>query len=123
MPFRQDAAAVYAALDVVVTGGEAGIGRQALEAAAAGRPIVAAARHPVPDLVVEGETGHLVTPGDSAALAECLHALLAAPARRASMGAAARTLAEQRFDPAANAARIMAIYDQLLARGEAATTR
>ncbi len=125
VPFRQDAAAVYAALDVVVTGGEAGIGRQALEAAAAGRPIVAASRRPVPDLVVEGETGYLVPPGDSAALADRLHALLAPPAcggypaRRAAMGSAARALAEERFDPAANAARIMAIYDRLLAPREA----
>jgi glycosyltransferase involved in cell wall biosynthesis len=114
VPFRRDVAAVYAALDVVVTGGEAGIGRQALEAAAAGRPIVAASRQLVPDLVAESETGFLVPPGDPVALATCLHRLLAEPERRQAVGAAARTLAANRFDPAANAARIMAIYDQLL---------
>jgi glycosyltransferase involved in cell wall biosynthesis len=119
VPFRRDAAAVYAALDVVVTGGEAGIGRQALEAAAAGRPLVAASRRPVPDLVIEGETGHRVPPGDIPALTERLHELLTAPDRRAAMGTAARALAEERFDPRANAARVMAIYDQVLGQGEA----
>ncbi len=112
--FRRDAPAVYAALDVVVTGGEAGIGRQALEAAAAGRPMVAASRRPVPDLVREGETGHLVLPGDIDALTASLRSLLSESERRSAMGAAARGLAEERFAPMVNAARIMAIYDAVL---------
>jgi glycosyltransferase involved in cell wall biosynthesis len=114
VPFRRDAPAVYAALDVVVTGGEAGIGRQALDAAAAGRPIVAATRHPVSDLVVDGETGHLVLPGDVDQLHERLRSLIARPERRAAMGAAARRWAEEQFDPPTNAARIMELYDMLL---------
>lgn len=115
VPFRRDAAAVYAAVDVVVTGGQAGIGRQALEAAAAGRPIIAASRQPVPDLVAEGRTGYLVPPGDVAALARRLRELLIDPALRAVVGAEARSLAQERFHPAANAAQVMTIYDELLA--------
>jgi glycosyltransferase involved in cell wall biosynthesis len=117
VPFRRDVASIYAALDVVVTGGEAGIGRQALEAAAAGRPVVAASRQPVPDLIREGETGFLVPPGDVEALAECLHLLLSDPCLRARMGKTARALAEQRFDPVRNAAYVMALYDEILAEG------
>jgi glycosyltransferase involved in cell wall biosynthesis len=119
VPFRRDAPAVYAALDVVVTGGEAGVGRQALEAAAAGRPIVAASRRPVPDLVAEGETGHLIRPGDVDQLYERLHSLLTHPEERAVMGTAARRWAEEQFDPAANAARVMELYDRLLSRRSA----
>jgi glycosyltransferase involved in cell wall biosynthesis len=119
VPFRRDVAAIYAALDVVVTGGEAGIGRQALEAAAAGRPIVAAARRPVPDLVVDGETGFLVPPGDVEALADCLGLLLASPDVREKVGKAARILAEERFQPGRNAERVMAIYDELLCNSDA----
>jgi glycosyltransferase involved in cell wall biosynthesis len=114
VPFRKDVADIYAALDVVVTGGEAGIGRQALEAAAAGRPLVAASRRPVPDLVVEGETGHVVSPGDVPALAARLDALFRDPVRRPTMGAAARRLAAGRFHPTANAEQIMAIYEEVL---------
>jgi glycosyltransferase involved in cell wall biosynthesis len=114
VPFRRDVAAIYAALDVVVTGGEAGVGRQALEAAAAGRPLVAASRRPVPDLIAEGETGHVITPGDVPALAARLGELFRDPSRRATMGAAARRLAEERFNPDANAERLMAIYEELL---------
>jgi glycosyltransferase involved in cell wall biosynthesis len=114
VPFRLDVPAVYAALNVVVTAGEAGIGRQALEAAAAGRPIIAASRCPVPDLVVEAKTGYLIPPGDVDQLHGRLHALLTDPERCAAMGAAARRWAEEQFDPTANAARIMELYDRLL---------
>jgi L-malate glycosyltransferase len=113
-PFRQDVPAIYAALDVVVTGGEAGVGRQALEGAAAGRPVVAISPRPVPDLVAEGETGFTVPPAEARLLAARLQALLQDPVRRAAMGAAARALAEERFDPKSNAHRVMAIYERLL---------
>jgi L-malate glycosyltransferase len=113
-PFRQDVPAIYAALDVVVTGGEAGVGRQALEGAAAGRPVVAISPRPVPDLVAEGETGFTVPPTEARLLAARLQALLQDPVRRAAMGAAARALAEERFDPKSNAHRVMAIYERLL---------
>jgi glycosyltransferase involved in cell wall biosynthesis len=114
VPFRHDVAAVYAALDVVVTGGEAGVGRQALEAAAAGRPVVAISARPVPDLITEADTGFTVPPCDAGVLAERLRGLLGDRHRRRAMGAAARALAEERFDPKANADRVMAIYEQLL---------
>jgi glycosyltransferase involved in cell wall biosynthesis len=120
VPFRRDVPSAYAALDVVVTGGEAGVGRQALEAAAAGRPIIAASRRPVPDLLAEGETGYLIPPGSIDPLCDRLHSLLTQPGRRGAMGAAARRWAEEQFDPTANAARIMDLYDQLLSGRSAA---
>jgi L-malate glycosyltransferase len=115
IPFRHDVPAVYAALDVVVTGGEAGIGRQALEGAAAGRPVVAISPRAVPDLVADGETGFTVSPGDGAMLAARLQELLGDPPRLKAMGVAARALAEERFDPRVNACRVMAVYERLLA--------
>jgi glycosyltransferase involved in cell wall biosynthesis len=48
----------------------------ALEAMAAGRPVVAYRRPPVVEVVVEGETGFLVDPGDKAALARQTRVLL-----------------------------------------------
>jgi glycosyltransferase involved in cell wall biosynthesis len=115
VPFRQDAPSIYAGLDVVVTGGKAGIGRQALEAAAAGRPIVAASCQHVPDLILDAETGFLVPPADIDALTARLDDLLRDSAHRHALGTAARALAASRFHPAANAARIMAVYEELLA--------
>ncbi|RZT85198.1 glycosyltransferase involved in cell wall biosynthesis [Pseudonocardia sediminis] len=64
-----------------------------LEAMAAGRPVVAADAVALPHLVRPGRTGWLYPPGDVDALAAALSALLADPAARARMGAAARETA------------------------------
>jgi glycosyltransferase involved in cell wall biosynthesis len=58
-----------------------------LEAMAMGRPVVASRIGGLPDIVVEGETGFLVTPGDERALREAIQRLLDNPALREHMGA------------------------------------
>jgi len=62
----------------------------ALEAMAAGRPLVASAVGGLPDLVVDGTTGILVPPGDVSALRASIVELLTEPERCARMGRAAR---------------------------------
>lgn len=62
----------------------------ALEAMAMGRPIIASRMGGLPELVVEGETGVLVPPGDVAALREAIEHLLAHPEIREQMGIGAR---------------------------------
>jgi asparagine synthase (glutamine-hydrolysing) len=49
------------------------------------------------DVVVDGETGYLVPPGDAAAMADAIERLLADPARRVAMGHAARARTRARF--------------------------
>jgi glycosyltransferase involved in cell wall biosynthesis len=68
-----------------------------LEAMAAGRPVVLAARGEAARLVETERCGVVVPPEDPRALAEALTALAADPPRRAAMGAAGRRAAEQRF--------------------------
>jgi glycosyltransferase involved in cell wall biosynthesis len=60
-----------------------------LEAQAAGLPVVAGRTGGVPDIVRDGTTGLLTPPGDAAAFAGAVAALLDGPARRTAMGAAA----------------------------------
>lgn len=62
----------------------------ALEAMAAGRPVVASAVGGLPGLVVDGTTGMLVPPGDTSALRAGIQRLLEDSALRADMGKAAR---------------------------------
>ena len=62
----------------------------ALEAAAAGKPTVASAIGGLTDVVVDGETGLLAPPGDAAALRDAIARLIADPALRERLGAAAR---------------------------------
>jgi len=85
-----------------------------LEAMATGRPVIASRIGGLTDLVVDGETGLLVTPGDADDLRRAIEQLLAAPALRERMGQAGqRRVAE--FQPAAVVPRIERVYDELLA--------
>jgi glycosyltransferase involved in cell wall biosynthesis len=68
-------------------------GMAALEAMAAGRPVIASAVGGLAELVVDGTTGTLVPPGDVKALRAGIRQLLAHPEQRAIMGQAARNRA------------------------------
>jgi len=60
----------------------------ALEAAAAGKPVIASDIGGLPDVVIDGETGLLVPPGDVAALREGLERLAGDAALRERLGQA-----------------------------------
>ena len=68
-----------------------------LEAMAAARPVVLAARGEAARLVEAAGCGLVVAPEDPRALAQALAALAVDPARRAAMGAAGRRAAERDF--------------------------
>lgn len=72
-------------------------GLVALEAAAMGRPVVAARVGGLPEVVEAGATGVLVEPDQPAALAEAIIGLLSNPASRRAMGDAARRRARLVF--------------------------
>jgi glycosyltransferase involved in cell wall biosynthesis len=61
----------------------------ALEAAAAGKPTIASDHGGLRDVVVDGETGFLVTPGDREGMRLALSRLVGDPALRERMGEAA----------------------------------
>ena len=86
----------------------------ALEAMAAGRPVIASNIGGLPDVVAHGETGLLVPPGDVAALAAAMRRLLADASLRERMGAAAAWRAAG-FRADRVVARIEQTYRRLLA--------
>ncbi len=69
-----------------------------LEAMAAGLPVVSSRVGGVPELVVDGETGLLVPPGDPEAMAVALGRLVADADLRHRLGAAGRERAQRCFD-------------------------
>lgn len=79
-----------------------------LEALASGLPMVSTRVGGIPDMIHEGETGHLIAPGDAQGLGDALEALCVDPSRRRAMGEKARRDAEQRFDARRNALRLFA---------------
>ncbi len=72
-----------------------GFGLVFLEAMAAGLPVVAARAGAVPEVVRDGREGVLVAPGEPAALADALRAVLTDPARARRMAAAGRARARE----------------------------
>jgi alpha-maltose-1-phosphate synthase len=82
-----------------------------LEAMACGTPVVASAVGGIPEVVVDGETGLLVRPGDPEALADALARLLADPGRGAAMGRAGRRRVEELFAWERIAERTLATYE------------
>lgn len=70
---------------VVAPSRSEGLGLFALEALALGRPVVASAVGGLPEVVVDGEDGRLVTPDDPAALAAALGGLTPAAPRASAV--------------------------------------
>jgi glycosyltransferase involved in cell wall biosynthesis len=91
-----------------------GFGVACAEAMAHGRPVVASAVGGLRDLVVDGETGLLVPPGDVAALRAALERLLANGDLRRRLGEAARERVREQFSWERAAALTVAAYRDVL---------
>lgn len=114
----EDLRATVAAADaVVVPSLYEPFGFVALEAMALGAPLVAARTGGLAEIVADGRTGVLATPGDPADLARALVDVLAHPRRARARAAAARDELEARFGWGAIAARTDAVYRALGNRG------
>jgi glycosyltransferase involved in cell wall biosynthesis len=108
-------AAILAAPSLTAKDGDAeGLPTVVVEAAASGIPVVATFHSGIPEAVTDGETGFLVPEGDAVALADRLARLLGSEPMRRDMGAAARRLAERKFERGRLSERLEEIYDQLV---------
>jgi glycosyltransferase involved in cell wall biosynthesis len=113
---RADAAAAIAELDVLALPSRIeGFPLVLLEAMARGKPVVATPVGGVGELVVDGETGLLVQPGDVGALAGALRRLRDDPDLRARLGEAGRDLVAHRFSADAMVERVLEVYDEIAA--------
>jgi glycosyltransferase involved in cell wall biosynthesis len=91
-----------------------GLPKSLLEAAACGRPMIAADVPGCREVVRPGETGLLVPLDDAAALAGAIETLAGSRELRARYGAAARRLAVERFSAAAIGRQTVDLYRQLV---------
>lgn len=85
-----------------------------LEAMAAGKPVVATDVGGIPELVVHGETGLLVSPEDSDALADAIIDLLQDRLKAKEMGEAGRVRVEENFNISETLVRTENLYRELL---------
>lgn len=105
----------YNLLDILVLPSlRDGLPNALLEGMACGRAVIASRAGGIPDVVCHGQNGWLVPPGDEAALAAALAALLARPDERAALGRAARATVTEKFTPAAELAANLALYADLV---------
>jgi len=91
-----------------------GLSMALLEAMAAGKPIVATAVSGTTQVMIPGETGLVVSPGESQALAEAIIQLLADPAQAQMMGQAAKQRVTVNFGAQKQADEHLALYRRLL---------
>lgn len=87
-----------------------GLSMALVEAMASGLPVIATEVSGTNQVMVDGETGLLVPPGDVARLAEAMLALLADPERARAMGEAARRRVEEYFSARRQAVDHIALY-------------
>jgi len=85
-----------------------------LEAMACGTPVVASRVGGIPEVVVDGETGRLVEPGDAAGLGRALREALADPEQGRRMGEAGRRRVEAHFSWDRIAERTMTVYHEAI---------
>ena len=114
--FREDVETVYGASDVVAVPSTEPdpLPGSAIEAAAAGCAVVASAAGGLPEIIRDRETGRLIAPGDSAALARVSAELLDDSWERERLGAAAAADVHTRFAPARLRAAIGELYGEVL---------
>jgi len=95
---RKDIPAIMAAIDLLVFSSRwEGLPVTLLEGMAAARAVVSTAVGGVPGVMIDGQTGVLVPPGDPAALAQACVQVLANPDLRSKMGRAGRARVEAHY--------------------------
>jgi glycosyltransferase involved in cell wall biosynthesis len=113
--YQEEVAPYYAAFDAMILPSiNEGTPVSAIEALAAGRPVVATRVGGVPDVVREGEDGFLVDPGDVDALADRLARLAADPELRERLGAAGRARVIPRYSVERLVDNVDRLYRSLL---------
>jgi glycosyltransferase involved in cell wall biosynthesis len=112
--FRSDVARVLAASDIFcLSSRNEGFPLALMEASALGLPAVASRVGGLVDALSDGDAGVLVAPGEPAEFAREIGALIDDPARRARMGAAARS-ASSAFDARRAIRRQEQVYLELV---------
>lgn len=115
--FRTDIAELTAIFDIAVLASFfEGMGRVLLEAMALGKPVVATRVGGIVDVVKEGESGILVSPGDPVALAKAIVTLLKDEKLTRKMGLAGKERIDERFTARRMIEKITQVYEELLKR-------
>jgi glycosyltransferase involved in cell wall biosynthesis len=92
-----------------------GFGIALVEAMAAGCACIATNIGPIPEIIEDRANGVLVPPGDATAIAEAVCELLSNQPMQMQLGKAAAVTAARKFRPEESAARLIQVYELVLA--------
>ena len=108
---------MISAMDTLVhTSLREGLARVLPQALAMGKPCVSFDIDGAPEVVIPGETGYLVRPGDTDGLADAVSRLLDDPQARVRMGEAGRRQVDPAFRAETMVREIASVYRALVAR-------
>lgn len=113
--YREDSAQLAAAFDVAVLASlSEGLPNAVMEAMASGAPVVATTVGGVPELIEDGETGFLVPPADSEALAERIEYALSQTDLTGLIAMRGRQFIIERFGMHRMVAAVEKLYDEVI---------
>jgi len=115
----QDPSPILSIMDVFVLPSlREALGIAILEAMAFSLPVVATCVGGIPEAVIHNETGILLPPGNSEAMASALINLLENPAMRKAYGSAGKKRFLEHFTDSAMARQTLAVYRRALAKNQ-----
>jgi len=105
----------YSACDLVVLPSlSEGLPMVLLEAMASGKPVVASRVGGIPELIIHGRNGYLVTPGSPDEIADGVIELLGRPEQKAGMGSLSRELIETTHSWESIGLRVKSVYADVM---------
>ena len=111
---RQEVSYYYAASDVfVIPSIVEAFGLVIIEAMACGKPVIGTNVGGIPDTIIEGLTGFLVSPRDPRGLSEKIVLLLKSSRLRGEMGRAGKEIVKKKFNMEERIKRIVRLYESL----------
>lgn len=112
---RSDITDLLAVTDIyVLPSYREGLPRSLIEAQAMALPCVATNIRGCREVIEEGVTGFLITPGDSETMSRVLRELLLDPGLRLRMGQEGRKRMRRYFDEAEVSRKVMSVYEEVL---------
>jgi glycosyltransferase involved in cell wall biosynthesis len=115
-PFTDEPNVVFERLDLTVLPSleKEGLPNVLLESMSMGVPVVSSNLGGIPEIVIEGETGTMVAPGDHAALADAIETIWADQDRFHAMKIKARELIVSHFDKQKQFDRFLSHFESLI---------
>ena len=87
-----------------------------IEGMACGKPVIGSAFGAASEIIADGETGFVINPLDTRALAQAITDLLRDPSRRHAFGTAGQARVRRHFTLQQQADRMLEIYDEVCSK-------